>query len=122
MELTYIEELVFIYFHHFNFIFQVGPRLAEDRQNFPPNNMIHMLGGAGLLWLGWTGFNGGSPLAATDIASLAILNTHLCTAISLLVWLSLDMIVYKKISVIGAVQGMITGLVCITPGAGLSLY
>ncbi|XXG59891.1 hypothetical protein AAC387_Pa04g1896 [Persea americana] len=103
----------------FTAAYWVGPRLAEDRQNFPPNNIIHMLGGAGLLWLGWTGFNGGSPLAATDIASLAILNTHICTAISLLVWLSLDMIVYKKTSVIGAVQGMITGLVCITPGAGI---
>uniref|UniRef100_A0A2N9I1Z5 Ammonium transporter AmtB-like domain-containing protein n=1 Tax=Fagus sylvatica TaxID=28930 RepID=A0A2N9I1Z5_FAGSY len=78
-----------------------------------------MLGGAGFLWLGWTGFNGGSPFAANEVATLAIVNTHLCTATSLLVWVSLDMIVYKKSSVIGAVQGMITGLVCITPGAGL---
>lgn len=77
-----------------------------------------MLGGAGFLWLGWTGFNGGSPLVAGPIAALAIVNTHLCAATSLLVWVSLDMIVYKKSSVIGAVQGMITGLVCITPGAG----
>lgn len=70
------------------------------------------------MWLGWTGFNGGSPFAANLIASLAIVNTHICTATSLLVWVSLDMVVYKKSSVIGAVQGMITGLVCITPGAG----
>ncbi|KAL6224436.1 hypothetical protein ACLB2K_003291 [Fragaria x ananassa] len=97
----------------------VGPRQAHDRQHFPPNNIIHMLGGAGFLWLGWTGFNGGSPFAANEIASLAILNTHVCTATSLLIWVSLDMIVYKKSSVIGAVQGMITGLVCITPGAGI---
>lgn len=68
--------------------------------------------------MGWTGFNGGSPMAASTITSLAVLNTHICTATSLLVWLSLDMAVYLKSSVIGAVQGMITGLVCITPGAG----
>lgn len=77
-----------------------------------------MLGGAGFLWMGWTGFNGGSPLAASNITSLAVLNTHVCTATSLLVWLSLDVAVYLKSSVVGAVQGMITGLVCITPGAG----
>ncbi|CAL5357014.1 unnamed protein product [Camellia sinensis] len=90
------------------------PRHSHDRQHFPPNNIIHMLGGAGFLWLGWTGFNGGSPMSAGTIAPLAIVNTHLCTATSLLVWLSLDMLVYKKSFVIGAVQGMITGLVCIT--------
>ena len=77
-----------------------------------------MLGGAGFLWMGWAGFNGGAPQSAGLIASLAILNTHICTATSILVWLSLDMVVYKKSSVIGAVQGMITGLVCITPAAG----
>ncbi|KAL5557469.1 hypothetical protein UlMin_039705 [Ulmus minor] len=103
----------------FTAAYWVGPRLSHDRQHFPPNNITHMLGGAGFLWLGWTGFNGGSPFAANLIASLAILNTHLCAAMSLLVWVSLDMIVYKKSSVVGAVQGMITGLVCITPGAGI---
>ncbi|CAL1394370.1 unnamed protein product [Linum trigynum] len=103
----------------FTAAFWVGPRHARDRQHFPPNNIIHMLAGAGFLWLGWTGFNGGSPFAASLIASLAIFNTHLCTATSILIWVSLDMVVYKKSSVIGAVQGMITGLVCITPGAGV---
>ncbi|KAK7263003.1 hypothetical protein RJT34_30587 [Clitoria ternatea] len=78
-----------------------------------------MLGGAGFLWMGWSGFNGGTPFQVGEIASLAIINTDLCTATSLLVWVSLDMIFYHKSSVIGAVQGMITGLVCITPGAGL---
>ncbi|XP_059455208.1 ammonium transporter 2 member 3-like [Corylus avellana] len=103
----------------FTAAYWVGPRHSHDRQHFPPNNIIQMLGGAGFLWLGWTGFNGGSPFSVNGIASLAILNTHLCTATSLLVWVSMDMIVYKKSSVIGAVQGMITGLVCITPGAGI---
>ncbi|KAF5738101.1 ammonium transporter 3 member 1-like [Tripterygium wilfordii] len=103
----------------FTAAYWVGPRHSHDRQHFPPNNIIHMLGGAGFLWLGWTGFNGGSPFAAGLIAPIAILNTHVCTATSLMIWVSFDMIVYKKSSVIGAVQGMITGLVCITPGAGV---
>ncbi|XP_030523749.2 ammonium transporter 2 member 3-like [Rhodamnia argentea] len=103
----------------FTAAYWVGPRHSHDRQNFPPNNIIHVLGGAGFLWMGWTGFNGGSSFAASGIASLAVLNTHLCTSTSLIVWVSLDMIFYKKSSVIGAVQGMITGLVCITPGAGV---
>ncbi|XP_075481411.1 ammonium transporter 2 member 3-like [Primulina tabacum] len=103
----------------FTAAYWVGPRHSHDRQHFPPNNIINMLGGAGFLWMGWTGFNGGSPLAANRITSLAVLNTHVCTATSLLVWLSLDMVFYFKSSVIGAVQGMITGLVCITPGAGI---
>ncbi|ONK65087.1 uncharacterized protein A4U43_C07F33470 [Asparagus officinalis] len=71
--------------------------------------------------MGWTGFNGGGPYSVNVDASLAILNTHVCTATSLLVWLGLglDILFFEKPSVIGAVQGMITGLVCITPAAGL---
>ncbi|XP_047312885.1 ammonium transporter 2 member 3-like [Impatiens glandulifera] len=103
----------------FTAAYWVGPRSSHDRQHFPPNNIISMLAGAGFLWLGWTGFNGGSPLTVSVVTSLAVINTHLCTATSLLVWLSMDMIVYKTSSVIGAVQGMITGLVCITPAAGV---
>ncbi|KVH75735.1 Ammonium transporter [Cynara cardunculus var. scolymus] len=97
----------------------VGPRLTKDRERFPPNNIILMLAGAGLLWMGWTGFNGGDPYAASVDASLAVLNTHVCAATSLLTWLILDVVFFKKASVIGAVQGMITGLVCITPAAGV---
>ncbi|KAJ6931200.1 hypothetical protein NC652_014637 [Populus alba x Populus x berolinensis] len=97
---------------------QVGPRTNKDRERFPPNNILLMLAGAGLLWLGWSGFNGGGPFAASTDASLAILNTHVCTATSLLTWLLLDIVFFGKPSVIGATQGMITGLVCITPAAG----
>ncbi|KAJ6862361.1 ammonium transporter 3 member 1 [Populus alba x Populus x berolinensis] len=72
----------------------------------------------GLLWMGWTGFNGGDPYVVSTHASLAVLNTHLCTATScLLTWVALDIIFFRKASAIGAVQGMITGLVCITPAA-----
>ncbi|CAI0448761.1 unnamed protein product [Linum tenue] len=98
---------------------QVGPRTNKDRERFPPNNILLMLAGAGLLWMGWTGFNGGDPYTVSVDASLAVLNTHVCTATSLLVWLLLDIIFFGKPSVIGAIQGMITGLVCITPAAGV---
>ncbi|GLJ09480.1 hypothetical protein SUGI_0110410 [Cryptomeria japonica] len=103
----------------FTAAYWVGPRLTKDREKFPINNVLLMLAGAGMLWLGWSGFNGGAPLAVNQIASLAVINTHICTATSLITWMCLDMIVFGKPSVIGAVQGMITGLVCITPGAGV---
>ncbi|CAM8932019.1 unnamed protein product [Rhodiola kirilowii] len=99
--------------------FWVGPRLEKDKENFPPNNIILSLAGAGLLWMGWSGFNGGTPFSANRLASLAILNTHICTATSLLTWLILDTFHLGKPSVLGTIQGMITGLVCITPAAGL---
>jgi hypothetical protein len=96
----------------------VGPRAQKDRERFPPNNILFTLTGAGLLWMGWAGFNGGGPYAANSVASMSVLNTNICTAMSLIVWTCLDVIFFGKPSVIGAVQGMITGLVCITPGAG----
>jgi len=97
----------------------VGPRLQRDRINFKPNNTLLALVGAGLLWNGWNGFNGGGPLAASPDAGAAVLNTNITTAVSLLVWTTLDIIFFKKPSVVGAIQGMITGLVAITPGAGV---
>ncbi|KAH0638058.1 hypothetical protein KY289_037973 [Solanum tuberosum] len=103
----------------FTAAYWVGPRAPRDRERFPPNNILLMLAGAGILWMGWTGFNGGDPYVASLDASLAILNTHVCAAMSLLTWLMLDILFYEKPSVIGATQGMITGLVCITPAAGV---
>lgn len=97
---------------------QMGPRAVKDRERFPPNNIILMLAGAGLLWMGWTGFNGGDPYTVSVDASLAVLNSHVCTATSLLTWLLLDILFFGKPSVIGATQGMVNGLVCITPAAG----
>ncbi|KAG0587231.1 hypothetical protein KC19_2G150300 [Ceratodon purpureus] len=97
----------------------VGPRLAKDRERFPPNNMLLVLTGSGLLWLGWSGFNGGAAFSAHVISALAVLNTHVCAATSLLTWTTMDVFFFGKPSVIGAVQGMMTGLVVITPAAGL---
>ncbi|CAA3029176.1 ammonium transporter 3 member 1-like [Olea europaea var. sylvestris] len=103
----------------FTAAYWVGPRATRDRERFPPNNILLMLAGAGILWMGWTGFNGGDPYVASIDASLAVLNTHICAATSLLSWLLLDILFFEKPSVIGATQGMITGLVCITPAAGV---
>jgi Amt family ammonium transporter len=93
--------------------------LKRDRIDFEPNNVLLALVGAGILWLGWNGFNGGDPYTASPDAGAAVLNTNIATAMSLLVWTILDVITFKKPSVIGAVQGMITGLVAITPAAGV---
>lgn len=97
----------------------VGPRLDRDRRDFRPNNILFVLVGAGILWIGWNGFNGGDPYAASTDAGAAVLNTNLCTATSLLTWTLLDLLYYRKPAVLGAVNGMITGLVAITPAAGV---
>jgi ammonium transporter, Amt family len=96
----------------------VGPRLKQDRDSFPPNSLLVTLAGAGILWLGWNGFNGGDPYFANADAGAAVLNTNIATAIALLVWTVLDNMAFGKPSVIGAVNGMIAGLVGITPSAG----
>ena len=96
----------------------VGPRLQADRENFPPNSILVTLIGAGILWLGWNGFNGGDPYFANANAGAAVLNTNTATAVALLVWTLMDKMAYGKPSILGAVNGMIAGLVAITPGAG----
>jgi len=96
----------------------IGPRLARDRENFQPNNLLITMVGAGILWLGWDGFNGGDPYFANADAGAAVLNTNVAAAAALLSWTVLDVITYGKPSVLGAVNGMIAGLVAITPAAG----
>jgi Amt family ammonium transporter len=80
--------------------------------------LLVTLVGAGILWIGWNGFNGGDPYFANADAGAAVLNTNTATAVALLVWTLMDKWAYGKPSVIGAVNGMIAGLVAITPGAG----
>ena len=96
----------------------IGPRLQRDREIDAPNNMAMVAVGAGLLWLGWNGFNGGDPYAANQSAAAAILNTNLATAVAFAGWVSLDYLTGRKPSLIGGVNGIITGLVAITPAAG----
>lgn len=97
----------------------IGPRLDADREDSRPNNILSVLVGAGILWIGWNGFNGGDPYAASADAGVAVLNTNICTAMSLLSWMTCDYLYYGKPSIIGAVNGMICGLVAITPAAGV---
>jgi len=96
----------------------VGPRLLEDQSDFEPNNLIMAFAGAGILWMGWNGFNGGDPFFAGADAAAAVLNTNIATAVAMLVWLGLDMWAVKKPNAVSMINGMITGLVGITPGAG----
>jgi Amt family ammonium transporter len=98
----------------------LGPRLARDRKNAIPNNLVMAAVGAGILWLGWNGFNGGDPYYAGTDAAAAIVNTNLATATGVLVWVAMDGLFSKakKPTFLGAVNGMICGLVAITPSAG----
>jgi Amt family ammonium transporter len=98
----------------------IGPRLKRDRDSFPPTNLIPVAIGAGLLWLGWNGFNGGDPYFAGADASAAVVNTNLATAAALMTWLLMDLFLSKqrKATLLGGVNGMIVGLVAITPAAG----
>jgi ammonium transporter, Amt family len=98
----------------------IGPRLARDRERAVPNNLPLAAVGAGLLWLGWNGFNGGDPYFSGADASLAVINTNLATAVALLTWIIWDLFASKqrKPTFLGAINGMITGLVAITPAAG----
>ncbi|WP_415823302.1 ammonium transporter, partial [Mycobacterium senriense] len=98
----------------------IGPRLARDRERAVPNNLPLAAVGAGVLWLGWNGFNGGDPYFSGADASLAVINTNLATAVALLTWVIWDLFASKqrKPTFLGAVNGMISGLVAITPAAG----
>ncbi len=98
----------------------IGPRLARDRAKSIPHNLPLVSIGAGILWLGWNGFNGGDPYFASASAAQAVMNTNLATAAALLTWVLWDMFVgpAKKPTFLGSVNGMIVGLVAITPAAG----
>ncbi len=96
----------------------VGPRTTKDRATFNPNNLLLALAGAGILWLGWNGFNGGDPYFANADAAAAVLNTNIASALALVTWLIMDMWVLNRPSLTGSINGMICGLVAITPAAG----
>ena len=98
----------------------IGPRLARDRARFVPHSLPAVSIGAGILWLGWNGFNGGDPYFASADAATAVVNTNVATAAALLTWVVWDMFLgkAKKPTFLGAVNGMIVGLVAITPAAG----
>jgi Amt family ammonium transporter len=96
----------------------LGRRKDYGRQALLPHNVPYVLLGAGLLWFGWFGFNGGSALASNTIAALAFVNTMLAPAATLVVWTLLDYVRTQKITAVGVATGIVVGLVAITPAAG----
>jgi ammonium transporter, Amt family len=101
----------------------VAALVLRERRGFPhtampPHNMPLTVIGAGMLWVGWFGFNGGSALASNGAASMAILVTHLGAATGALAWMALEWLRYGKPSMLGIVTGMVAGLGTITPASG----
>jgi Amt family ammonium transporter len=96
----------------------VGPRNDYGRQAIVPQNVPFTLLGAGLLWMGWFGFNGGSALAANASAALAFTNTMFAPVATLCVWTVLDLMRTGKATAVGAATAIVVGLVAVTPAAG----
>jgi Amt family ammonium transporter len=98
----------------------VGKRTGYGKDMMAPHSMTMTLIGAGLLWVGWFGFNAGSNLEANGYAALAMINTFLATAAAILSWALVETFSRGKASMLGAVSGAIAGLVVITPAAGFA--
>ena len=96
----------------------VGARKDYGRQALLPHNSVYVLLGAGLLWFGWFGFNGGSGFSAGNSGVLAFVNTLLTPACTLLVWFLLDLARGRRVTAIGAATAIIVGCVGITPAGG----
>lgn len=96
----------------------VGKRSGYPQKPMPPHNMTMTVTGAGMLWVGWFGFNAGSELAADNIAGMAMLVTHISTAAATLTWLGIEWMKHGKPSALGAASGAVAGLVAITPASG----
>ncbi len=90
----------------------------EGANEFKPTNIPYVILGAGLLWFGWFGFNGGSALAANDFAVLALVTTNLAAAAAAVSWMIMDWVTKGKPSAVGISVGAVVGLVAITPAAG----
>lgn len=96
----------------------LGPRRGFPKTPMLPHNLTMTVTGAGLLWVGWFGFNGGSALAANGDAAMAMLVTHISASMGALTWAAIEWKKFGKASVLGAVTGMVAGLGTITPASG----
>jgi Amt family ammonium transporter len=95
------------------------PRSGYGHTPMMPHNLTMTVTGAGMLWVGWFGFNGGSALAANGHAGMAIMVTHVSAAAGAISWSIMELVKYKKASVLGMVTGMVAGLGTITPASGV---
>ena len=96
----------------------LGNRKGFPTKAMPPHNLTMTVTGAGMLWGGWFGFNGGSALAANGDAGMAMLVTHISAAAGSLAWMMMEWRKHGKPSVLGIVTGMVAGLGTITPASG----
>lgn len=96
----------------------MGPRRGFGSVAMPPHNLTMTVTGAGMLWVGWFGFNAGSAVASDNSAAMAMLVTHLSAACGSLAWMTMEWIRHGKPSVLGIVTGMVAGLGTITPASG----
>lgn len=96
----------------------LGKRLDYRNEPTTPHNSVLSLIGAGLLWFGWFGFNAGSALSASSLATNAFVTTHFAAAAAMLAWIVIDWTKSGKPTAIGAISGAVAGLVVITPAAG----
>jgi Amt family ammonium transporter len=96
----------------------LGNRRGFPQQAMPPHNMTLTVMGAGMLWVGWFGFNGGSALAANGDAGMAMLATHISAAAGAFTWMLAEQVRFGKASALGIVTGMVAGLGTITPASG----
>lgn len=96
----------------------LGPRIGYGREPFEPFNLGLTMAGAGLLWVGWFGFNAGSAVASDGRAGLAMAVTHIAAAAGALSWMLGEWLLRKRPSLLGLCSGLVAGLVAITPAAG----
>ncbi|WBL32890.1 ammonium transporter [Sinirhodobacter sp. HNIBRBA609] len=96
----------------------IGPRVGFGKDMMAPHSMTLTMVGAAMLWVGWFGFNAGSNLEATAGATLAMINTFVCTAAAIVSWAAIEAIFRGKASGLGAASGLVAGLVAITPACG----
>jgi Amt family ammonium transporter len=96
----------------------LGKRLGYPHTAMPPHSMVLSFVGACLLWVGWFGFNAGSALAASPLATSAFINTHFATAAAAIGWTIFEWLHNGKPTALGAISGAVAGLVAITPASG----
>ena len=96
----------------------LGPRKGFRQEPMQPHSLTLTLVGAGLLWVGWFGFNAGSNLEANGYAALAMINTFVATAAAGFSWAMTEWVTRKKASLLGMASGLVAGLVAVTPAAG----